>query len=178
MPGREGVLPSSPGSAAVPLPEIIWRHSHLGTYLLQPFPLYLVPGVSNLQDNTNTTRIAPQCRVSLETTVTYSIHIDGSELASFSPATQNRGESYVRPVVAMTEPTNAIASKQSLILDLPPSCIEFCLSHPKYFVVGTYDLVKDEEPPNESEDATSSTTNKPQDRNGSLIVYQLENGVV
>ncbi|KAJ0160520.1 Diphthine methyltransferase [Colletotrichum tanaceti] len=78
----------------------------------------------------------------------------------------------------MAEPTNAIASKQSLILDLPPSCIEFCLSHPKYFVVGTYDLVKDEEPPHGSEDATSSIANKPQNRNGSLIVYQLENGVV
>ncbi|KAK2003063.1 hypothetical protein LX36DRAFT_697152 [Colletotrichum falcatum] len=72
----------------------------------------------------------------------------------------------------------AVASKQSLVLDLPPSCIEFCPLHPTYFVVGTYNLVKDEEPPNESDDAGSSVANKTQNRNGSLLVFRLENGSV
>ncbi|KAK1971809.1 WD40 repeat-like protein [Colletotrichum sublineola] len=72
----------------------------------------------------------------------------------------------------------AVASTQSLVLDLPPSCIEFCPTHPKYFVVGTYNLMKDEEPPNESEDAGSSVAKKTQNRNGSLVVFRLENNSV
>lgn len=74
--------------------------------------------------------------------------------------------------------TKAISSKQSLILDLPPSCIEFCLSHPTYFVVGTYNLVKDDVPSNDSGDGGSSASKKPQNRNGSLVVFQLENGAM
>ncbi|KAK2034366.1 hypothetical protein LX32DRAFT_679218 [Colletotrichum zoysiae] len=72
----------------------------------------------------------------------------------------------------------AVASKQSFVLDLPPSCIEFCPSHPKYFVVGTYNLVKDEEPSDESGDAGSSVAKKVQNRNGSLVVFRLENSSV
>ncbi|KAL2880889.1 hypothetical protein SGCOL_003916 [Colletotrichum sp. CLE4] len=72
-----------------------------------------------------------------------------------------------------------ITSKQSLILDLPPSCIEFCSSHPSYFVVGTYNLVKEEETTTElSENADVAVLKKPQNRNGSLIVYQLVDGLV
>ncbi|GKT48431.1 uncharacterized protein ColSpa_08612 [Colletotrichum spaethianum] len=78
----------------------------------------------------------------------------------------------------MSHSRDAIASKQSLVLDLPPSCIEFCLSHPEYFVVGTYNLVKDEEPLDESVNAEPSVAKKTQNRNGSLIVFRLENGVV
>ena len=40
-----------------------------------------------------------------------------------------------------------VPSTQSLILDLPPSCIEFCPAYPSYFVVGTYNLQKDEDAP-------------------------------
>ncbi|OHW99520.1 WD-40 repeat-containing protein [Colletotrichum incanum] len=78
----------------------------------------------------------------------------------------------------MRQSSDAVASKQSLVLDLPPSCIEFCSSHPKYFVVGTYNLVNDEGPPNELEDAGSSVARKSQNRNGSLIVFRLENDAV
>ncbi|KAF9873605.1 WD-40 repeat-containing protein [Colletotrichum karsti] len=78
----------------------------------------------------------------------------------------------------MGGPDNTITSRQSLTLDLPPSCIEFCLSHPAYFVVGTYNLVKDEPRDTESEDTNVSTTKKPQNRNGSLIVFQLEKGAI
>jgi hypothetical protein len=65
-------------------------------------------------------------------------------------------------------------------LDLPPSCIEFSQASPEYFVVGTYNLEK-----GETEEATHDQENdeddkpknevKAQERNGSLILYKLEN---
>lgn len=76
-----------------------------------------------------------------------------------------------------------ISSKQSIVLDLPPSCIELCLRHPKYFVVGTYNLQKEEpsdasvESPGDKETDRQDETivpSKPQSRNGTLIVYQLD----
>ncbi|OHF04377.1 hypothetical protein CORC01_00229 [Colletotrichum orchidophilum] len=71
-----------------------------------------------------------------------------------------------------------IASKQSLILDLPPSCVEFCSSYPSYFVVGTYNLVKEEEAGVESSDSADvAAPKKPQSRNGSLILYRLVGGL-
>ncbi|KFY44128.1 hypothetical protein V494_01614 [Pseudogymnoascus sp. VKM F-4513 (FW-928)] len=65
-------------------------------------------------------------------------------------------------------------------LDLPPSCIEFSQASPEYFVVGTYNLEKDdaEEPQNDQEndeDDKSKVEVKTQERNGSLILYRLEN---
>ncbi|KAI0969129.1 WD40-repeat-containing domain protein [Xylaria arbuscula] len=71
-----------------------------------------------------------------------------------------------------------IASSRHLILDLPPSCIEFCPAHPDYFVVGTYNLEKDE-PTTADEVGTSDNEDghevvrKPQSRNGSLVVFKL-----
>lgn len=40
---------------------------------------------------------------------------------------------------------NCIRSLGSEVLDLPPSCLEFSTKWPNYFVVGTYNLQKDEE---------------------------------
>lgn len=65
-------------------------------------------------------------------------------------------------------------------LDLPPSCIEFSQASPEYFVVGTYNLEKDdaEEPQHDQEndgDDKSKNEVKAQERNGSLILYRLEN---
>ena len=56
---------------------------------------------------------------------------------------------------------------QSLILDLPPSCVEFCPHNERYAVVGTYNLEK-EEPVQEL------SNQKSQQRNGSLILLQIE----
>ena len=76
------------------------------------------------------------------------------------------------------ESSNVISSQVSIILDLPPSCIQFCPAHPKYFVVGTYNLQKDE--PAEivsvdNEDPIETTAVKtPQNRNGSLVVFKVE----
>ncbi|KAI1362396.1 hypothetical protein F5Y08DRAFT_312334 [Xylaria arbuscula] len=77
-----------------------------------------------------------------------------------------------------------IAPWQCLSLDLPPSCIEFCPAHVDYFVVGTYNLEKEEpttdekEKENENEgncdnEDAPETVRKPQNRNGSLVVFRL-----
>ncbi|GAW17866.1 hypothetical protein ANO14919_073330 [Xylariales sp. No.14919] len=71
-----------------------------------------------------------------------------------------------------------IASSRSLVLDLPPSCIEFCPAHPDHFIVGTYNLQK-EDPATANDDGVSEhedgseTVKKPQSRNGSLVVFRL-----
>lgn len=62
-------------------------------------------------------------------------------------------------------------------LDLPPSCIEFSQVAPEYFVVGTYNLEKDEKGGEEGDDERLEKVKekKKQERNGSLILYKLEN---
>lgn len=75
----------------------------------------------------------------------------------------------------------SISSVQSMILDLPPSCIEFCPAHPSYFVVGTYYLEKEEEAAQgngDAQDQPAAEAWKPQSRNGSLIVFRLKDGNV
>ncbi|KAL7803817.1 hypothetical protein V8C44DRAFT_343187 [Trichoderma aethiopicum] len=75
------------------------------------------------------------------------------------------------------EELTPIASLQSLILDLPPSCAEFCPAHPEYLVVGTYNLQKDDgetAPETQEEEAKDSpAAPKPQNRNGSLVVLKV-----
>ncbi|KAI3339353.1 WD40-repeat-containing domain protein [Ustulina deusta] len=71
-----------------------------------------------------------------------------------------------------------IASSRCLVLDLPPSCIEFCPAHPDYFVVGTYNLEKEEPTATEKDRIPDNEdgheiARKPQSRNGSLVVFQL-----
>lgn len=71
-----------------------------------------------------------------------------------------------------------IASSRSLVLDLPPSCIEFCPAHPDHFVVGTYNLQKEESTVVDNDDVSDDgdsyeTVKKPQSRNGSLVVFRL-----
>ncbi|KAI0409385.1 hypothetical protein F4802DRAFT_246703 [Xylaria palmicola] len=71
-----------------------------------------------------------------------------------------------------------IASSQALVLDLPPSCVEFCPAHRSYFVVGTYNLQKEETTNVVKDDVSDSedgheTVKKPQSRNGSLVVFRL-----
>ncbi|KAI0198653.1 hypothetical protein F4808DRAFT_435314 [Astrocystis sublimbata] len=78
----------------------------------------------------------------------------------------------------MESEDRVLASSRSLILDLPPSCIEFCPAHPSHFVVGTYNLQK-EETTTVDQDAGSDNRDedqnvkKPQSRNGSLVVFRL-----
>ncbi|KAJ4421509.1 hypothetical protein N0V85_000159 [Neurospora sp. IMI 360204] len=75
-------------------------------------------------------------------------------------------------------------------LDLPPSCIEFCPSATSYFLIGTYNLegyegpaaastaeAKDVEEQDEQHDDLEATVIRekegPQNRNGSLLTFQL-----
>ncbi|KAF2806455.1 uncharacterized protein BDZ99DRAFT_449205 [Mytilinidion resinicola] len=67
-----------------------------------------------------------------------------------------------------------IASIDSLVLDLPPSCVEFWPHDPEYAVVGTYNL----EGSNPSEEQTESVSEKPQSRNGSLILIHVHGSSV
>ncbi|KAI1751103.1 hypothetical protein F4782DRAFT_204060 [Xylaria castorea] len=78
----------------------------------------------------------------------------------------------------MEAKTRVVASSQSFILDLPPSCIEFCPAHPDYFVVGTYNLQKEESAAADEDDISDNednyeTVKKTQNRNGSLVVFRL-----
>lgn len=79
----------------------------------------------------------------------------------------------------------SVSYSQSLILDLPPSCIEFCPAHPSYFLVGTYNLQKEEYQKDEGGDGdddnnepSGNQAKQPQSRNGSIIVFQLREGKV
>ncbi|THV83113.1 WD40 repeat-like protein [Aureobasidium pullulans] len=75
----------------------------------------------------------------------------------------------------------SINSIQSLILDLPPSCIEFCPVARDYFVVGTYFLEKKEQEAtaedtteNNSDEESEDVEKKPQTRTGSLILFKID----
>lgn len=79
------------------------------------------------------------------------------------------------------EQAQLIRSRQSLTLDLPPSCIEFCPASPQLFVVGTYNLQTEEAPAEDGnagsgddDDATQVATRQSQNRNGSLVVFRLD----
>lgn len=76
----------------------------------------------------------------------------------------------------------SISSIRSLILDLPPSCIEFCPTARDYFVVGTYFLEKKEQDASvdeegkstDDEDKSEDVESKFQTRTGSLILFKVE----
>ncbi|THW34597.1 WD40 repeat-like protein [Aureobasidium pullulans] len=75
----------------------------------------------------------------------------------------------------------SIYSIQSLVLDLPPSCIEFCPVARDYFVVGTYFLEKKEQEAtaedtaeNNNDEESEEVEKKPQTRTGSLILFKVE----
>ncbi|KAK8069225.1 hypothetical protein PG994_005841 [Apiospora phragmitis] len=79
------------------------------------------------------------------------------------------------------EQAQLLSSRQSLTLDLPPSCIEFCPAHPQHLVVGTYNLQKEEASAedgnagfDDDNDTTQVATRQSQNRNGSLVVFQLD----
>ena len=85
----------------------------------------------------------------------------------------------------MAEEGKLVRSLRSQVLDLPPSCVEFCPAFPSYFVVGTYSLqLESAEPKDENtdaeenagEDGQASQPKQPQSRNGSIIVFRLTDG--
>ncbi len=70
-----------------------------------------------------------------------------------------------------------IHSNQSIILDLPPSCIEFSPLHPDYFVVGTYYL-EPESGASHTLGQDDHTGSLAQDRSGSLMLFSLKDGIL
>ena len=74
-----------------------------------------------------------------------------------------------------------IESTISTTLDLPPSCIEFSPLNPELFIVGTYNLEKDDEAEvaeygsgEADEDEEQVKEKKKQERNGSLMLWKLD----
>ncbi|KAK4185281.1 hypothetical protein QBC35DRAFT_504018 [Podospora australis] len=84
----------------------------------------------------------------------------------------------------MDESAGLVQSIWSRELNLPPSCIEFCPAHPSYFLVGTYNLEKDNfEPTNDerNDDTEASQIAQPkrtQSRNGSILVFRVDGGEI
>ncbi|ROT42721.1 hypothetical protein SODALDRAFT_326875 [Sodiomyces alkalinus F11] len=82
----------------------------------------------------------------------------------------------------MSSQGNVVTSRQSLKLDLPPSCIEFCPAHPRYFIVGTYNLQRDEPQANTNSDSSddqslsdeTSQRNQKQTRSGTLVIFEVD----
>ncbi|KAF2196176.1 hypothetical protein GQ43DRAFT_405650 [Delitschia confertaspora ATCC 74209] len=72
-----------------------------------------------------------------------------------------------------------VPSTKSMILDLPPSCVEFWPLNPQYAVIGTYNLQKEEanaepgEGPEADELSEVAEEKKSQHRNGSLILVEV-----
>ena len=93
-----------------------------------------------------------------------------------------------------------VSSLQSMQLDLPPSCIEFCPAAPSYFLIGTYNLegyegpaaaasqtteakeevteLQDEGHNTDNDDKTEASVTGgekkgPQNRDGSILTFHL-----
>ena len=82
-----------------------------------------------------------------------------------------------------------VHSLKSRVLDLPPSCVEFCPAFPSYFLVGTYSLQPESAGESNADAAIDATSDEegndqtakpkqPQSRNGSIIAFQLVDDVV
>lgn len=81
----------------------------------------------------------------------------------------------------MAEEGEKIKSFQSMILDLPPSCIQFCPRYPSLFLVGTYYLETSEAEPREIEkdedgDEIEVEARQAQSKSGSILVFELRDG--
>lgn len=81
----------------------------------------------------------------------------------------------------MADEGEKIDSFQSMILDLPPSCIEICPRHPSLFLVGTYYLETNEAEGKDTEDGNDGDeveveAKQAQSKSGSIIVFELRDG--
>lgn len=70
----------------------------------------------------------------------------------------------------------SIEHLQSLTLDLPPSCVEFCPKDSQYAVIGTYNLQNQDG--EETADGDEEGQKKAQQRNGSLILIRVSGSSV
>ena len=75
----------------------------------------------------------------------------------------------------------SIASEHTIILDLPPSCVEFSPLHPHYFMLGTYCLEPDAETASHTtslQQHDGQIRRQTQDRRGSLTLFSLTDDVL
>lgn len=98
----------------------------------------------------------------------------------------------LRMTTGLQSGKTSVQALYTAVLELPPSCLEFSPKHHDYFVIGTYNLVKEET--NASDDVpvkspggisladiadgaktTVEQTKKPQTRNGSVVLYKIAN---
>lgn len=81
----------------------------------------------------------------------------------------------------MADEGEKINSFQSMILDLPPSCVEFCPRYPSHFLVGTYYLETSDAESNDTtkdddEDEVEVKAKQAQSKSGSILVFELKDG--
>ena len=86
---------------------------------------------------------------------------------------------YISPVPVMDgrdteDNVPTISSGHTIILDLPPSCIEFSPLHPECFIVGTYYLEPESDSQTTSLQQEDDQIESPvQNRRGSLMLFHL-----
>lgn len=81
----------------------------------------------------------------------------------------------------MADEGEKIKSFQSMILDLPPSCVEFCPRYPSHFLVGTYYLETTGEESkglekDNDEGEVEIQAKQAQSKSGSILVFELKDG--
>ena len=71
-----------------------------------------------------------------------------------------------------------VSSECTVILDKPPCCLEFYPDDPRYFVVGTYNLVDGKEENSEPVAPSTETARSsvPQQRDGGVLLCKLDEG--
>ena len=79
----------------------------------------------------------------------------------------------------LTAEVLSIQPRVSLVLDLPPSCVEFSTVEPAYFVVGTYSLEENQKRESRVDDGEADETadgpeaKLEQQRSGTLVLCRL-----
>lgn len=126
-----------------------------------------------------------QIAFSLQTTSSPHIFVYNNTSTSISPYVEHPNRLWHYCFQQLTNVLIMVSNSSinSLVLDLPPSCIAFCPTQPDLFAVGTYYLHPREGSQNkngisvreEAEDIQTSITSAPQKRSGNVILFRLEN---
>ena len=75
----------------------------------------------------------------------------------------------------MASKGGVVEPEQGIVLDAPPSCLEFSPLNQEYFVVGTYSLESGNHADVAREDSSDGAIdNRTQSRSGILVLFNLE----
>ena len=69
----------------------------------------------------------------------------------------------------------AVTSTQTILLDKSPCCLELCPRLPQILLVGTYNLVDEKDVQNNSGQPEDPIERGVQHRDGSLVLFGIEN---